>query len=160
MNIRKIIALRSIIDASTKTLLRAIHKERTHNLPKKQHFLIPGTYKYLYTYQGFRNVTFSVNFAYVLYGWLLTVCNTYSFLRKEIKKKNKSFFALVSGAYCSLISTNFKTQVILAQVTEKARTLFTTNAEFIGNVNQAESLCRLFFIKFLFFNQMIALQKL
>ena len=46
--------------------------------------------------------------------------------------REKSFFALVIGAYCSLKSTNFKTQVILAKMTEKARTLITTKAEFIG----------------------------
>ena len=35
LNIRKIIAIRCIFDASTKTLLGAVHKVRTYNLPKK-----------------------------------------------------------------------------------------------------------------------------
>lgn len=44
---------------------------------------------------------------------------------------------MVIGAFCSLKSTNFKTQVTLAKVTKKARMLVTTKAEFIGDVNQA-----------------------
>ena len=47
------------------------------------------------------------------------------------------FFVLVIGAYCSLKIKNFKMQVILAKATEKARSLITTNVEFIGKVNQA-----------------------
>ena len=65
-------------------------------------------------------------------------CVTHIAFFERISDRNKSFFALVVGAYSSLKSTNFKTQVILAKVTEKARTLTTTKAEFIaGNVNQA-----------------------
>ena len=46
---------------------------------------------------------FSVNFYILLYGWLFTVCNTYSFLRKTIRQK-KIRFCL--GPYCSLKSMN------------------------------------------------------
>ena len=61
---------------------------------------------------------------------------THRFLRKEFRQKI-TFFALVIGTYCSLKSTNFKTQIILSKASEKARTLITTKAEFIGNVNRA-----------------------
>ena len=45
---------------------------------------------------------------------------------------------MVIGANCSLKSTNFKTQVILAKVTQNGRTLITAKAKFIGsNINQA-----------------------
>ena len=65
-------------------------------------------------------------------------CVTHIVFFEKISDRNRSFFALVVGTYSSLKSTNFKTQVILAKVTEKARTLTTTKAEFIaGNVNQA-----------------------
>ena len=40
-------------------------------------------------------------YLYVLFGWLLTVCNTYSFLWKKTRQK-KWFFALVIGAYWCL----------------------------------------------------------
>ena len=136
LNIRKIIAIRCIFDASTKTLLGAVHKVRTYNLPKKQHFLLPNSTPTC-AYQGLRNVTLSVNFVYVLYRQPLTVCNTYSYFRKEIRQK-KSFFTLVVGTYCSLKCTNCKTQVILSNVTKMSKTLITIKAEFIaGNVNQS-----------------------
>ena len=65
-------------------------------------------------------------------------CATHIVFFKRISDRKKSFFTLVLGAYYSLKSTNFKTQVILARVTEKARTLIITTAEFIaGNVNHA-----------------------
>ena len=57
---------------------------------------------------------------------------------ERVSDRKNSFFALVVGAYCSLKSTNFKTQVILAKVTENVKTLITTIAESIaGNVNHA-----------------------
>ena len=65
-------------------------------------------------------------------------CVTHIVFFERKSDRKKSFFALVIGAYCSLKCTNFKTQVILAKVTEKARTLITTKAEFIGGyVNKA-----------------------
>ena len=66
---------------------------------------------------------FLVSLAYVLCQWPLTVCNIIFFERKSDRKK--SFFVLANGTYCSLKSTNFKTPVILAKVTEKVRMLIT-----------------------------------
>ena len=61
-----------------------------------------------------------------------------AFCKRKSDRKKKSFFALVIGAYCSLKSTKFKTQVILVKITKKMKTLITIKAEFIaGNVNQA-----------------------
>ena len=75
----------------------------------------------------------------------LLPCVTRIVFFERISDRKKSFFALVVGAYCSLKSTIFKTQVILAKVTEKAKTLITTKAEFI--VNNANQICPSFLCK-------------
>ena len=48
-------------------------------------------------------------------GLLRCLIHIVFFERKSDRKK--SFFALVTGGYCSLKSANFKTQVIMAKVT-------------------------------------------
>ena len=47
LNLRKIVAMRCIIDASTKTLLGTILKVSTENLLKKWHFLLLDTHTYV-----------------------------------------------------------------------------------------------------------------
>ena len=71
-----------------------------------------------------------------MYGQLR--CVTHIIFFKKISDRKNHFLLWLLGAYCSLKSRNFKTQVILEKVTEKVRTLITTKVELIGsNVNQA-----------------------
>ena len=77
----KIIVLRCIIDASIKTLLGAIYKVRTHNLAKKQHFLLPDTHTYVLI---FRQILRTYQ-----------VCNRCSFLRTDIVSMQKDLFKVI-----------------------------------------------------------------
>ena len=73
---------------------------------------------------------------YFMDGPLRCVTHIVFFERKSGRKI--FFFALVVCLGCSLKNKKFKTQVILAKVTEKVRTFITTETELIaGNVNQA-----------------------
>lgn len=56
--------------------LGIIHKARTQNLPKKQHFILPTAHTYV-AYHGVRNVTFSEIFAYCLIDGPLFVLDYY-----------------------------------------------------------------------------------
>ena len=78
------------MDASTKTLLGAIHKVNTHhNLPKKVAFLLSDIHMYVCV-SGVKKCYFFDKF-YILYGWSLSVCNTHSFLRKKIRQRKIIF---------------------------------------------------------------------